>query len=134
MATAADFSPRDLRAELLSLRASNAQLATALEQIVLALAGRGPFGAEELRAVACGVAQAAPLAARAAEPRARGTQEHEWRVLAEELQVYTGRLRALQTQLDGLRCVLLARGAAIRARQAHLQSLERWSASWQQTR
>lgn len=119
--------PRHVAA-LPRVREANARLQLFLERVEEALAGRGNFTPEDLRALAApvrGMAALIPFAGtlRAASP--------EW---SEQLDRYAGNLSETQRAFERLRCVLLARRAQIEARRGHLEALRRWAGAWQQTR
>jgi hypothetical protein len=109
-------------------RRANAELRRQLQRIAEMLAGRGGFGPPEIRAIARPVAEMAPLVAearrlRTALPELRG-----------ELDRYAQNLAEMQTALDRVRLVLLARCAAVEAQRGHLETVTLWASAWQQTR
>jgi len=116
---------------LVCVRCANLHLQDALARIREALAGRGSFSAEDLRAAAARIEGVAPFATAAGPTRDR---LFALPAVRGELAAYALHLRALQQEIDRLRCMLLARCAAIRTRQNHLNAVGRFSAAWQQTR
>jgi hypothetical protein len=110
-----------------SVRGSNTKLQMLLARVREALAGRANFGVEDLRAIAEPVAEMAPIIAESTQLRAVAPELHS------ELEIYTQNLGEMQTALDRVRCVLLARCASLEAQRGHLETVSLWAAAWQQT-
>lgn len=108
-------------------RAANGRLQGLLVRAREFLAGRRNFGPEDLRALAAPVNEMGPLVSEAAGRR-EGSPE-----LAGELEVYAQNLHSLQSTLDAVRCVLLARCATIEAERAHLSTVSLWAEAWRHT-
>ena len=114
---------------LLRVRRANSHLGGALTPVRETLAGRGVVGAEDLRAMATPVEEIAPLTEVAGKT---GDALSVFPALRNELRIYAGHLREMQQEIDRLRCMLLANCAAIRARQNHLNAVDRFSSAWRQ--
>jgi len=110
------------------VRGVNQKLRAALGKIADALAGRGNFAVEDVRAIAEPVREMASLVCEADRLRA-GEPD-----LRSELETYARNLEELQTGLDRIRCVLLARCAQMEAQRGHMQTVRLWATTWQQTR
>jgi hypothetical protein len=116
------------RVLLSRVRQANAQLQQQLHGIAEMLAGRARFAVAEVRAIAEPLEHMAPLLAEGQRMRSG------WPELDAELNSYAQNLRALQTGLDRVRLVMLARCAGIEAQRGHLEAVGLWAAAWQQTR
>lgn len=109
------------------VRVANGKLRDMLRKASEALAGRASFGVKEVRAIAEPVASMEPIVSQGPELRAAAPE------LQNELRAYAQNLGELNTALDRVRCVLLARCASVTAHRGHLQTLGLWTAAWQQT-
>jgi hypothetical protein len=110
------------------IREANAKLQRHLHRIAEMLAGRDSFGPAEVRAIGEPVAGVAPVLAEAQRLRATVPE------LRRELDVYAENLTEMQTALDRVRLVLLARSASLEAQRGHLETVGLWAAAWQKTR
>ena len=105
----------------------NARLATLIENARRALRGEGDFNAEHVRELRVPVEEMAPIVAESAALR---------RVQPEiigELDLYKAHLGELQTTVDQLRVMLLARQASLRSDQTHLSAVSKWVSALRQT-
>jgi hypothetical protein len=114
-------------AVLEQVRGSNSKLRLMLRRVGEALAGRANFGVEELREIAEPVAGMAPVVAQAAELRGANPE------IRTELDHYAQNLGELNTALERVRCVMLARCASIEAQRVHLETVGLWVSAWKQT-
>jgi len=110
-----------------TVRGANSKLQTLLQRVADALAGRRNFGVEDIRAMAEPVAQMAPIVSDAEHLRAAVPEMHG------ELDTYAKNLGEVQTALDRVRIVLLARCAHLEAQRGHLETLGLWAAAWRKT-
>lgn len=109
------------------VRGSNDKLRGMLRLAGEALAGRGSFGVDELRAIAQRVGSMEPVVARAPELRQAVPE------LRGELEIYAQNLTDLNVAMDRVRCVLVARCASVEVQRGHLETVGLWAAAWQQT-
>ncbi len=109
------------------VRGSNSKLRGMLRRVGDALAGRANFGVEEIREIAEPVSRMAPVVAEANQLRAESPE------LRNELEHYAHNLGELNTALERVNCVLLARCASIEAQRGHLEAVRMWATAWQQT-
>jgi hypothetical protein len=110
-----------------TVRRANSKLQTLLQRAADALAGRRDFGVEDVRAMAEPVAEMAPIVSEARHLREAVPELHG------ELDIYAKNLGQLQTALDRVRVVLLARCAHLEAQRGHLETLGLWAAAWRKT-
>lgn len=106
----------------------NARLAGLLEAAKLALRGEGDFSVDEVRALRQPVEQMAPIVAEAGELRRLRPE------LAGQLELYKSNLGDLQTTLEQIRIMLLARQASLEAGRAQLCAVSQWVTAFRQTR
>jgi len=110
------------------VRGANAAVRALLGRAREALAGRCDFSIQEVRAIAEPVAQMAPIIEQRQHLR---TIEPD---LDGQLEAYAATLGELQTTLEQVRFMLLARRAQMAATRAHLQTFGLWAAALRQTR
>lgn len=106
----------------------NARLAELLEGARRALRGEGNFGAEEVRQLRQPVEEMAPIVAESAELRRLRPE------LDGQLDLYKSNLGQLQTTLEQIRIMLLARQASLEAGRAQLCAVSQWMTAFRQTR
>jgi hypothetical protein len=106
----------------------NTRLAELLEGARRALRGEGDFGVEEVRALRQPVEEMAPIVAESAELRQVRPE------LAGQLDLYKSNLGDLQTTLEQIRMMLLARQASLEAGRAQLCAVSQWVTAFRQTR
>jgi hypothetical protein len=116
--------PADRHNRLLS---ANCELRSFLERVDALVHGTGDVDAIELRALGRLLEVMAPEIGEAS----RGPSVDA--VLQALIREYTDNLRALQTSLDQVSCVMLARRAQIEAAQQHLDGLQGWTNAYRQT-
>jgi hypothetical protein len=109
------------------VRGANAKMESLLRRADGALAGRQNFSVEEVRAIAEPVAEMASIVSEAEHLRTTVPELHG------ELNTYAKNLGEMQTALDRVRVVLLARCAHMEAQQNHLETLGLWAAAWRKT-
>lgn len=110
------------------VRGANLKLRALLDVTRGSLAGRENFGVDNLHAIAEPLAEMAPLIDKAKELR---TLQPE---LDGELEAYAGNLGEMQTALEQMRFMLLARRAQMDAMRGHLATVKLWSDTLRQTR
>jgi hypothetical protein len=106
----------------------NAQIASLLEDTRRALTGECDFGVEQVRAISKPIAEMAPVMAQAKELR---TLQPE---LEGQLDLYKSQIGELQTTLDQVGVMLLARRAHMEASRSQLEAVTHWAAALRQTR
>jgi hypothetical protein len=106
----------------------NAKLRALLFRAREALAGRFNFGVEEVRAIVEPVEQMAPIVDQAEQLR---TLQPD---LDGELKAYGANLGELQTTLDQVRFMLIARRANLASARGHMEAVVQWAAALRQTR
>jgi DNA repair exonuclease SbcCD ATPase subunit len=106
----------------------NAHLAELMEDARRALRGEAEFNVTKVRRLRQALEEMTPIAARSAELR---LVEPE---LAGEINRYEAQLRELQTTLQQIRVMLLARRASFRATRAQMNAVSRWASAFHQTR
>lgn len=114
-------------AVLEQVRSSNSKLQGMLRRVGDALAGRANFGVEEIREIAEPVSRMESVVAEANQLRAESPE------LRNELEHYAHNLGELNTALERVNCVLLARSASMEAQRGHLEAVRMWASAWQQT-
>jgi hypothetical protein len=93
-----------------------------------ALAGRRDFTVKEIRDISERLGQMEPIVSNATDLRAADTG------LDADLKTYAGTLRELQTTLEQVRFMLLARVAHVDAARSHLKTVNLWATAFKQTR
>jgi hypothetical protein len=106
----------------------SSQLATLLAETKRALSGESDFGVEQVRALSQPVAAMAPIMARAAELQSLHPE------IAAPLDHYKSLLRELQTALDRVRVMLLARRSQMDAGRVQLDAVSNWANALSHTR
>ena len=106
----------------------NARLAELLEGARRALRGESNFGAEEVRRLRQPVEEMAPIVAKSGELRRLRPE------LAPQLDLYKTNLGGLQTTLEQIRIMLLARRTGMEAGRAQLCAVSQWVNAFRQTR
>ena len=106
----------------------NARLATLIGNARCALRGEGEFNAENVRELRKPVVEMAPIVAESHDLR------REQPEIVGELDLYKVHLGELQTTLNQLRVMLLARQASLRADQTHINAVSKWASTFHQTR
>jgi hypothetical protein len=113
---------------LQTIETVNAQLAALLADTNRSLSGECEFGVEQVRALSQPLAIMAPILAR----------EHELRSLQPELDapldLYKSLLRQLQTALDRVRVMLLARRSQMDSGRVQLDAVSHWANALSHTR
>jgi len=112
---------------LRTVREANSKLQQIIGRAADALAGRRNFDVEDVRAAAEPVAEMAPIISDAERLRGEMPELHS------ELGTYARNLGEMQTALDRVRIVLLARCAQVEAQRGHLETLGLWAAAWRKT-
>jgi hypothetical protein len=107
---------------------SNLKIRSILSCAENALAGRQDITAENIREMSQTLAEMGTIIAEAGELRAMDTR------LDAGLKEYAGNLLDLQTALDQVRFMLLARQTKLEASRHHLESVNLWATAFQQTR
>ena len=110
------------------LELANKRLAELLEGTQRALRGECNFGAEEVRRLWQPVEEMAPIVAKSAELRRLRPE------LAAQLDLYKTNLGWLQTTLEQIRIMLLARQTSMESGRAQLCAVSQWVNAFQQTR
>jgi len=105
----------------------NARLVVLMEDARRALRGEGEFNVESVRQLREPVEEMAPIVAQS--PNLRSTQPE----IVGQLDHYKAHLGELQTTLDHLRVMLLARQASLCSDQTHLSAVSNWAAALRQT-
>jgi len=106
----------------------NARLAVLIESARRALRGECEFNAENVRQLRGPVEEMAPIVAQC--PNLRRDQPE----IVGQLDLYKTHLGDLQTALNQLRVMLLARQASLRSDQTHLNAVSNWASAFHQTR
>jgi hypothetical protein len=106
----------------------NGQLATMLADTKRALSGEREFGVDQVQALAALTAPMAPVMARAAKL----CQLHP--EMTEPLDRYKSLLRELQTAVEKVRMMLLARRSQMDAGRVQLAAVTKWANALGQTR
>ncbi|HME58168.1 MAG TPA: hypothetical protein VKF63_07515 [Terracidiphilus sp.] len=106
----------------------NARLAALIENARRALRGEGEFNAEDVRKLREPVEEMAPIVAQS--PDLRQAQPE----IIGQLDQYKSHLGELQTTLNQLRVMLLARQASLCSDQTHVSAVSRWASALRQTR
>ncbi len=106
----------------------NAQLAAMLADTKRALAGEREFGVEQVRSLSEPIAAMALVMERAAELRKLHPE------IAGPLDLYKSQLSELQTTLEQVRMMLLARRSQIDAGRAQLEAVSQWANALGHTR
>jgi len=110
------------------MRSANDRLRSVVDLMRGALAGRCQFGVEDMRAVSAPLFEMAPLVADA--KRLRKMQPE----LDSAFENYAQTLSEVQTSLDQMRFMFLARRAQIESTRGHLEIVGRWADTLSQTR
>jgi len=113
---------------LVELIAINASVTKLLEETLAALRGEREFGPPQIRAISAPLTRMAPLMASAKELRSSHPE------LGAELEKYKMILRELQTALEHVRMMLLARRSGLETSRQKSQAMSQWAAAFQQTR
>ena len=106
----------------------NARLAALIEAARRALRGEAEFNAGSVRALRRPIEEMAPIVAQSQSLR-RDQPE-----IVGQLDLYKTHLSELQTTLDQLRVMLLARQASLRSDQTHVSAVSKWASALHQTR
>lgn len=106
----------------------NARLAGLIENARRALRGESEFGVADVRQLREPVEEMAPIVAQSQNLQ----REHP--EMAGQLDQYKRQLGELQTTLNQLRVMLLARQASLRADQTHVSAVSKWASTFHQTR
>jgi hypothetical protein len=106
----------------------NAQIGALLAHAQRALTGSAEFGVEQVRALTKPIAEMAPIMEHASELR---TLQPE---IVGELDLYKSQLRELQTTLERVHMMLLARQSQIQAGQVQLDAVSQWATALGRTR
>ena len=106
----------------------NARIRQLTERARASLRGECEFGLEDVREIREPIQEMEPIvinihAIRESEP-----------ALSEQLDEYRSHIHELQTTLDQIRIMLLARQASLQATRAQMASMNLWFAAFQQTR
>ena len=110
------------------VRRANARLRALVSRTRNALAGRGSFTVTDIRAISEPVTAVKPIVGDAEKLRTIHPE------LTVELQTYKGNLEEIQTALEQMRVMLIARRAHIEAARGHLATLGMWNATLRLTR
>lgn len=110
------------------VRSANDRLRSVVDLMHGALAGRCQFGAEDMRAISAPLSEMLPLVADA--KRLRKLQPE----LEGAFEAYAETLSAVQTSLDQMRFMFLARRAQIESTRGHIETVGRWADTLRQTR
>jgi len=105
----------------------NARLAVLLEKAGRALRGECEFGVHDVRQLREPIEEMAPIVADSVELRVVQPE------IIGELDRYKTHLGELQSTLDQLRVMLLARQASLCSDQTHLSAVSKWAAALRQT-
>jgi hypothetical protein len=106
----------------------NTRMMELLDGARKALRGEAQFGVEEIHKIREPLNELAPILRRSAELRASQPD------LVPQLDLYNSLLSQLQTTLDQLRVMLLARQAKVLAGRAQLDAATHWLAAFQAAR
>lgn len=106
---------------------ANRELRTFLNLVDALVQGRGDVVPADLRAIGRLLQSMAP---EIGDPASRVSEDAERQALIEE---YADSLRAVQTALEQVRCVMLARLTQMSAEQGRLGRLQGWARAYQQT-
>ena len=109
------------------LRAINREVSNLLGRVDGLIQGRGNISAPELRAVRRLLEAASPDIEQAFCDSSVDS------LLRSQLEIYAGNLRALETSLRQVRCVMLARRARMDVAQRHADGLRSWVNAYRQT-
>jgi hypothetical protein len=109
------------------VRGANMKLRALLFHTREALAGRGNFTSDHVRAIADPVSRMAPIVAEANRLRTIHPD------LDGELEAYAGNLNEMQTALEQMRFMLIARRASLEAMRGHVETLGMWTAALRST-
>jgi hypothetical protein len=116
--------PTDRSSRLLS---ANRELRSFLARVDGMVHGTADIGAGDLRELGRLLRSMAP---EISEGSSHVSVDAALRALIQE---YTGNLRALQSSLDQVRCVMLARRVQMEAAGQRLQGLQSWTSAYRQT-
>jgi hypothetical protein len=106
----------------------NMQLAAMLSDTQRALAGEREFGVEHVRALSEPIAAMASVMERAAELRKLHPE------IGGPLDLYKSQLRELETTLEQMRMMLLARRSQMDAGRVQLEAVSQWANAFGRTR
>jgi len=106
---------------------ANQELRAFLSRAENVVQGTGDIGAEDLRALGQLLDRMAPEMAE--DPRKVPGDA----IVQEEVQRYVSNLRSVQVSLEQIRCVMLARLAALDATRRHVEGFHDWANAYQQT-
>ena len=109
------------------IETANARIQVLLTHTRGALAGEREFGVEQVRALSVPIQEMAPVMQQAAELRAREPE------IAGALDQYKAQLRELQTALDQVRMMLLAKRGQMDSGRVQLDAVSQWAAVLRQT-
>jgi len=112
---------------LQKIDAANARVSVLLRETRGALAGQGDFGVQQVRALSEPIQQMAPILRQAAELRAENPE------IASALDLYKMQLVELQTALDQVRVMLLAKRGQMEAGRVQLDAVAQWAAALRRT-
>jgi hypothetical protein len=93
-----------------------------------ALAGRQDFTVTDIRSISERLGQMEPIVAQAAELRAQDAR------LDDDFKTYAETLKQLETTLEQVRFMYLARQAHLTAARTHLETVNLWATAYKQTR
>ncbi len=110
------------------IQQATAILAGALSHVRGTLSGHQDFNVEIIHAITLPLKVASPILAQAAELRATDPD------LSADLQEYADTLSALHGVLDQVRFMLLARQTSLQASLSHLETMNLWATTLNQTR
>ena len=111
-----------------TIASANARLGTLLAETKQALRGEREFGPQEISALREPLTEMAPLMSQAKDLRVLQPE------LEGELDLYKSQLGDLQTTLEKIRLMLLARQAQLCASHAQLTAVGRWAKTMGETR
>jgi hypothetical protein len=104
------------------------RVAALLQETKGALRGENDFGPTQVRTISEAISRMAPVFARSKELRSSDPS------LAPELDRYKNLLLELQSALDRIHVMLLARRSSLEAARMQSQAVSHWAAAFQQTR
>jgi hypothetical protein len=110
------------------VRDAEAKLRGLLERARGALAGRQDFTVNEIRSISERLEQMAPIVARATGLRAKDAR------LDADFKTYAATLKELDTTLEQVRFMFLARQSHLSAARGHLEKVNLWAEAFKQTR
>lgn len=110
------------------VREAEAKLRSLLVRARDALAGRQDFTVKDIRSISERLGQMDPIVAQAADLRAKDVQ------LDADFRTYAETLKQLETTLEQVRFMLLARQAHLNAARSHLETVNLWATAFKQTR